>query len=63
MSKKNLRRVSLLITAQSAYNLERLRAMCGYREIGEVVDNLVRGKMLSLHVEQSRGDYLHRKET
>ena len=29
MSKKNLRRVSLLITAQSAYNLERLRAMCG----------------------------------
>lgn len=45
MSKKNLRRVSMLITSQSAYNLERLRAMCGYREIGEVVDKLVREKM------------------
>ncbi len=54
MSKKNLRRVSMLITSQSAYNLERLRAMCGYREIGEVVDKLVREKMCSLHVEQPR---------
>ena len=53
MSKKNLRRVSMLITAQSAYNLERLRAMCGYRDIGEVVDNLVREKMRSLHVERN----------
>ena len=54
MSKKNLRRVSVLITAQSAYNLERLKAMCGYREVGEVVDKLVREKMRSLHVEQPR---------
>lgn len=63
MSKKNLRRVSVLITAQSAYNLERLKAMCGYREIGEVVDKLVREKMRSLHVERFRVNHLHRKET
>lgn len=61
MSKKNLRRVSMLITAQSAYNLELLRAMCGYREIGEVVDKLVREKMLSLHVERCQGSLSRRK--
>lgn len=42
--KKNLRRVSLLVTAQTAYNLEKLAAMCGYREKGHVVDKLVRKK-------------------
>lgn len=44
--KKNLRRVTLLVTAQTAYNLDRLAAMCGYREPGHVVDKLVREKML-----------------
>lgn len=47
--KKNLRRVSLLITAQTAYNLEKLAAMCGYREKGHVVDKLVREKMLMMN--------------
>lgn len=47
--KKNLRRVSLLVTAQTAYNLEKLAAMCGYREQGHVVDKLVREKMLMLN--------------
>ena len=45
--KKNLRRVTLLVTAQTAYNLDRLAAMCGYRE--PVVDKLVREKMLELN--------------
>ena len=27
--KKNLRRVTLLVTAQTAYNLDRLATMCG----------------------------------
>ena len=44
--KKNLRRVTLLVTAQTAYNLDRLAAMCGYREPGHVVDKLVREKIL-----------------
>ena len=47
--KKNLRRVSLLVTAQTAYNLEKLAAMCGYREQGHVVDKLVREKMLMMN--------------
>lgn len=47
--KKNLRRVSLLVTAQTAYNLEKLAAMCGYREKGHVVDKLVREKMLMMN--------------
>lgn len=47
--KKNLRRVSLLVTAQTAYNLEKLAAMCGYREKGHVVDKLAREKMLMMN--------------
>ena len=47
--KKNLRRVTLLVTAQTAYNLDRLATMCGYREPGPVVDKLVREKMLELN--------------
>ena len=47
--KKNLRRVSLLVTEQTAYNLEKLAAMCGYREKGYVVDKLVREKMLMMN--------------
>lgn len=43
--KKNLRRVTLLVTAQTAYNLDRLATMCGYREPGHVVDKLVREKI------------------
>ena len=47
--KKNLRRVTLLVTAQTAYNLDRLATMCGYREPCHVVDKLVREKMLELN--------------
>ena len=41
--------VTLLVTAQTAYNLDRLATMCGYREPGHVVDKLVREKMLELN--------------
>lgn len=56
MSKKNMRRISILVTAQTAKNLQRLAAMCGYREIGQVVDKLTREKMVELHVERPRAD-------
>ena len=39
----------LLVTAQTAYNLDKLAAMCGYRERGHVIDKLVREKMLQLN--------------
>ena len=50
MGKKNLRRVSVLVTAQTLKNLQRLANMSGYNELGMVVDKLTREKMLSLRV-------------
>lgn len=50
MSKKNMRRIRLLVTAQTAYHLEELAKVCGYKELGRVVDKLTREKMMSLHV-------------
>ena len=44
--KKNLRRVSVIITAQTQYNLERLAAACGYKDIGRIIDKLTREKMI-----------------
>ena len=46
--KKNLRRLSLLVTAQTAGNLKKLTAMAGFRDHGRTIDKLVREKMLSL---------------
>lgn len=48
MGKKNLRRVSMLVTAQTAKNLERLAQMDGQASVGRAVDKLVREKMVSL---------------
>ena len=48
MKNKNLRRISLLVTAQTARNLERLAQMDGQASIGRVMDKLVREKMISL---------------
>ena len=63
MSKKNLRRISVLVTAQTAANLERLTRMDGQASIGRVVDKLVREKMISLRQpELWRGHYLQRFE-
>lgn len=47
--KKNLRRISIVVTAQTKGNLERLAAVCDYSEIGRVVDKLTREKMISFH--------------
>ena len=47
-SKKNMRRISVLVTAQTAYNLDKLTAMCGYKEQGRIIDKLVREKMIML---------------
>lgn len=36
------------MTAQTAYNLDKLAAMCGYKEQGRIIDKLVREKMIML---------------
>lgn len=51
--KKNMRRLSLRVTAQTLYNLERLRQMGELKSLGRVVDKLTREKMIALH-----GDHL-----
>lgn len=51
MKRKNLRRISMLVTAQTAKNLERLAQMDGQTNIGRVMDKLVRDRMISLRQE------------
>lgn len=54
MSKKNYRRISVLVSAQTLYHLETMRKLCGYKDLGKVIDKLVREKQLSLHNEGVR---------
>lgn len=51
--KKNLRRLSTLVTAQTMGNLERLAAMAGYGSTGQVIDKLTRDRMISLHIDHN----------
>jgi hypothetical protein len=51
MSKKNRRRISILVTSQTLYHLENMRQFCGYNDIGRVIDKLVRAKQLDLQEE------------
>ena len=46
--KPNLRRVSALVTAQTSGSLEYLRRLADFHDIGQVIDALVREKMISL---------------
>nr|DAG54217.1 MAG TPA: hypothetical protein [Caudoviricetes sp.]DAP43559.1 MAG TPA: hypothetical protein [Caudoviricetes sp.] len=48
-NKKNLRRISEVVTAQTDYNLERLAKEMGYRERGRVIDDLVRDRLLMMN--------------
>ena len=49
MSKRrNLRRVSMLVTCQTVHNLEKLANMTGSRNLGRTMDKLVREKMIAL---------------
>ena len=48
--KKNLRRLSTLVTAQTLGNLEKLAAMAGYRNTGRVIEKLVRDHMMRLRL-------------
>lgn len=56
MSNKKGRRVSILISPQTLYHLENMRSFCGYKDIGRVIDKLVREKRLNMNVEVCSGD-------
>lgn len=51
-------KMTVRVTAQTAYNLERLMLMSGQKTPGRVVDKLVREKMLAL-----RGRNIETEET
>lgn len=53
MKNRNIRRVSMTVTAQTLYHLNKLAAMSGYKNIGRVVDKLVREKVVSLHPDRN----------
>jgi len=44
MNKKNLRRVSVVVTSQTLYHLNHMAAMNGWgeKDIGRVIDKLIR---------------------
>ena len=46
--KPSHRRIPALVTAQTAANLEHLTRMAGLHDTGQVIDALVREKMISL---------------
>ena len=50
MDKKNLRRISTTVTAQTEHNLYKLAAEMGTKNIGRVIDKLVRAKMLETRI-------------
>ena len=53
MNNKNLRRLSILVTSQTAYNLEKLARMEN-TSLGRVVDKLTRDRMMYLKKTDSR---------
>ena len=50
----NKRRVRILVPAQTLWHLEELSKLCGYKELGRVVDKLTREKMLALRTGEGR---------
>ena len=58
MQKQHTQKMTVRVTVQTAYNLERLMLMSGQKTPGRVVDKLVREKMLAL-----RGRNIETEET
>lgn len=52
---KQLRRISIVVTARTAKNLERLRDMAGYASTGQAVDKLTRDRMVRLRTSRTTG--------
>lgn len=46
MSNRNLRRIHTTVSAQTLFHLENMRKFSGYKDIGQVIDKLVREKRI-----------------
>lgn len=55
MPKKNRRRVSVLLSSQTLYHLEQMAQFSGNKDIGRVIDKLVREKRLDLNESTAKG--------
>lgn len=44
----NKRKITIRVTAQTLYHLQQLAEACGYKDLGRVIDKLVREKMLQM---------------
>ena len=54
--RQKTRKVTVRVTPQTAFNLERLMQISGQKTPGRVVDKLVREKMLALRLTGERRD-------
>ena len=56
--KKNLRRVSVVVTAQTLYHLRHMAAMAGWgdKDLGRVIDKLVRTERTEVNGKDRRHD-------
>ena len=57
MSNRNLRRIHTTISSQTLYHLENMRKFSGYKDIGQVIDKLVREKRISQSMYIQGGAY------
>lgn len=46
LDKKNLRKLNCVVTAQTLYHLHRIQAQCGYKNVGQVIDKIIRAYQL-----------------
>lgn len=58
MSNKNLRRIHTTVSAQTLFHLENMRKFIGYKDIGQVIDKLVREKRISqsMYIKEANND-------
>lgn len=58
MSNRNLRRIHTTVSSQTLYHLENIRKFSGYKDIGQVIDKLVREKRISqsMYIQEANND-------
>ena len=64
MKIKNLRRINIVVTAQTLWHLRRLAAMAGWgeKDLGRVIDKLVRNECSSRSCGAERKGFKHGNE-
>lgn len=60
MSKSNRRRISITVSSQTLYHLQVMANFSKVKDLGRVVDKLVRDKQIQLN-ESTRGDQVCRR--